>query len=180
MAQNRPKILYLAELETPSCSGFPELRRPSNESDRPVSKCHVYSQATAANDLGNLSETAELLKSRVTMGMRRELRLGISLPVRVAGVDKNGKPFEFDAMTIDVTGTGARLRGITRPLQPGSAMILMYRFSKAQVHVRWVGKPGRTQDQIGVQLAGPGQLNWGRPLPRIFGDGFPTPAEARD
>lgn len=109
------------------------------------------------------------------------MRLGISLPVRIMGVDKNGKPFELDATTIDVTGTGARLRGITRPLQPGSTLTLKHRSTKAQVRVAWVGKPGsRTQDHIGVHLAGSGQLNWGRPMPRIFGDGFPNPPEAED
>jgi hypothetical protein len=107
------------------------------------------------------------------MGMRREMRLGMALPVRIAGVDKNGTPFEIDATTIDVTGTGARLCGITHPLQRGSTLTLKYRLNKAEVHVRWVGKPGtRTHDQIGVQVVGNGQLNWGRPIPRIFGDAF--------
>jgi hypothetical protein len=129
-----------------------------------------------ASDFSNLSEIMDLLELTITMGMRREMRLGISLAVRIAGVDKNGKPFEIDATTIDVTATGARLRGITCPLHPGSVFTLKYRFSTAQVKVMWVGKPGsRTQDQIGVQLAGSGQLNWGRPMPRIFGDAFPSP-----
>ena len=114
------------------------------------------------------------------MGMRRELRLGITLPVRLAGVDKNGTPFDIAAETVDVTATGARLRGVTRPLHPGLPLTLTHRFSKATVHVMWVGKPGsRTQDQIGIQLAGSGQLNWGRPMPRIFGDGFPSPPEEK-
>lgn len=109
------------------------------------------------------------------------MRLCIALPVRIAGVDKSGKPFELDATTIDVTGTGARLRGITRLLQPGSTVTLTYRFSKAEVQVMWVGKPGsRTYDQIGVQLTVGGQLNWGRPMPRIFGDGFPSSPESKD
>jgi hypothetical protein len=115
------------------------------------------------------------------MGMRREMRLGITFPVRIAGVDSNGRKFELDAMTIDVTGKGARLRGITRPLQPGSTLTLICRSNKAQVQVVWVGKPGsRIHDQIGVKVAGTGEFNWGRPMPRILGDGFPSPQPEED
>ena len=108
------------------------------------------------------------------MGMRREMRLGIALPVRISGVDSSGKSFELEATTVDVTVTGARLCGITRLIQPGSTLTLKHRSSQAKVNVIWVGKPGsRTHDHIGIQAVGGGQLNWGRPMPRIPGDGFP-------
>lgn len=109
------------------------------------------------------------------MGMRRELRLGIALSVRLSGVDTDGKSFELDAKTIDVTGRGARLSGVTRPVKPGSILTLKHRLSQAKVQVVWVGTAGsRTQDHIGVEVIRGGQLNWGRSLPRIMGDGFPS------
>jgi hypothetical protein len=108
------------------------------------------------------------------MGMRREMRLGIALPVRLSGVDRNGKSFELEATTVDVTVSGARLSGITRLIQPGSTLVLKHRSSQAKVNVIWVGKPGsRTEDHIGIEAVKGGQLNWGRPMPRIPGDGFP-------
>jgi len=108
------------------------------------------------------------------MGMRRELRLGIALTVRLSGVDTDGKPFELDATTIDVTGTGARLSGVTRPVKPGSILTLKHRQNQAKVQVVWIGKPGsRTQAHIGVEVTRGGLLHWGRNLPRIGGDGFP-------
>ncbi len=109
------------------------------------------------------------------MGTRRELRLGIALTVRLSGVDTDGKSFELDAATIDVTGTGARLSGVTRPVKPGSVLTLKHRQSQAKVQVVWVGTRGSsTQDHIGVEVTRGGQLHWGRNLPRIMGDGFPA------
>lgn len=110
------------------------------------------------------------------------MRLSMALPVHLSGLDSDGHSFELEATTVYLTRRGARLRGITRSLQLGSTVTLKYRFSTATVQVMWVGKPGsRMQDVIGVHMVGIGQLNWGRTIPIIFGDGFPTPeAEEED
>ena len=53
------------------------------------------------------------------MERRRELRLRLALQVRVWGTDHNGKSFEQDATTVDLTPRGVRLRrGICHPIEP--------------------------------------------------------------
>ena len=75
------------------------------------------------------------------MGMRRELRLYLALKVRVWGLDANGRGFEQDATTVDITGSGARLAGITCSLRSGCRIWLQHRGCKGNFWVRWVGKP---------------------------------------
>jgi diguanylate cyclase (GGDEF)-like protein len=106
-------------------------------------------------------------------GMRHEQRLTVVLPVRVWGMDVNGELFEHEAVTVDITTTGARLEGITGPLQKGCIVGIQHAISKARYRVAWVGAEGtEVQSQIGLQLVDSGKLIWGRVIPRIFGDDF--------
>ena len=72
------------------------------------------------------------------MGVRREIRLKLCLPVRICGVDVQGKAFEQEATTFDLTATGVRLQGITHALTRGGIVSIQYRTSKANFKVRWV------------------------------------------
>ncbi len=109
----------------------------------------------------------------VRQGMRREQRLHLVLPVRIWGMDVNGELFEHEAMTIDITTTGARLEGVTGPLQKGCIVGIQHAISKARYRVAWVGAEDTSaQNQIGLQLVDSGKLIWGRVIPRIFGDDF--------
>ena len=106
-------------------------------------------------------------------GMRREQRLTVALPVRVWGMDANGELFEHEATTVDITTTGARLEGNTRPLQKGCVVGIQHAISKARYRVAWVGAEATLgQNQIGLQLIDSGKLIWGRVIPRIFGDEY--------
>jgi diguanylate cyclase (GGDEF)-like protein len=106
-------------------------------------------------------------------GLRREQRVNVALPVRVWGMDANGELFEHQAMTVDITTTGARIEGTARPLQKGCIVGIQHAISKARYRVAWVGTGGtRVQNQIGLQLVDSGKLIWGRVIPRTFGDDF--------
>jgi diguanylate cyclase (GGDEF)-like protein len=106
-------------------------------------------------------------------GMRLEQRLSVVFPVRVWGMDVNGGLFEHEARTVDITTTGARLEGITRPLQKGCIVGIQHAISKARYRVAWIGADGTVvQNQIGLQLVDSGKLIWGRVIPRNFGDDF--------
>jgi len=108
------------------------------------------------------------------MEMRRELRLYLALTVRVSEVDIHGQSFEQDATTIDVTGTGARLKGITHTLQTGCSVLLQHRGSRGIFSVKWVGKlDTKSPGQIGLKFTDKGRFNWGRAIPQIPGDAFP-------
>jgi diguanylate cyclase (GGDEF)-like protein len=104
----------------------------------------------------------------VRQGMRREQRLNLVLPVRIWGMDVNGELFEHEAMTVDLTTTGARLEGATGPLQKGCIVGIQHAISKARYRVAWVGAENTpVQNQIGLQLVDSGKLIWGRVIPRI-------------
>jgi diguanylate cyclase (GGDEF)-like protein len=104
-------------------------------------------------------------------GARREQRLRIALPVQFWGMDLDGALFEQDAVTVDITTTGARLKGITHLLQRGCVVGVKHQNSKARYRVVWVGDAGSaTEGQVGLQLIDGGKFIWGRTLPRIFGD----------
>lgn len=47
------------------------------------------------------------------MVRRRETRVRTVIPVRVFGMDSNGKPFTALAHTLDITNRGTRIAGLT-------------------------------------------------------------------
>ncbi|HEX8926792.1 MAG TPA: hypothetical protein VF786_13425 [Terriglobales bacterium] len=105
------------------------------------------------------------------MGKRLEVRFDMALPVRIWGLDADGKVFEEEATTIDVTTTGARLRGVTRSLHRGCVIGIRHKNSSARYRVTWVGpSENGVEHEIGVQLLEGGKFIWGRVLPRIFID----------
>ena len=105
------------------------------------------------------------------MGKRQEVRFDMALPVRIWGLDEDGRVFEEEATTIDVTTTGARLRGVTRSLHRGSVIGIRHRNSSARYRVTWIGQAENGGErEIGVQLLEGGKFIWGRVLPRIFLD----------
>lgn len=107
------------------------------------------------------------------MSDRREQRMNLELPVKVSGMDANGKLFEQEAGTLDVTTTGARLSGIVHPLNRGGVVSVQRGRSKARFRVMWIGEEGGMDEgQIGIQLIDGGKLIWGQVIPRIFGDKF--------
>ena len=107
------------------------------------------------------------------MSDRREQRTKLELPVRVSGMDANGKLFEQEAGTVDVTTTGARLSGIQYPLHRSCIITVQRGSSKARFRVTWVGEQGGMDEgQIGIQLIESSKLIWGQVIPRIFGDKF--------
>ena len=115
-------------------------------------------------------------------GARREQRLRIALPVQLWGMDLDGALFEQDAVTVDITTTGARIKGITHLLQRGCVVGVKHQNSKARYRVVWVGEAGSaTEGQVGLQLIDVGKFIWGRALPRIFGDDqFVAPRAPRE
>jgi hypothetical protein len=115
------------------------------------------------------------------MGARRELRLFLRLPVRICGTDVEGRAFEQDATTVDITVTGVRLQGIQHPLERGKVVSIQYRSNKANYKVRWVKKPDNAfNGHIGLKLMEPETMNWGRTIPQIPGDSFVEKADEFD
>ncbi len=107
------------------------------------------------------------------MSERRERRTNLVLTVKVSGMDADGKLFEQEAGTVDVTTTGARLSGIRQALHRGCIVTVQRGSSRARFRVTWIGEEGGPDaGQIGIQLVESGKLIWGQVIPRIFGDKF--------
>ena len=97
----------------------------------------------------------------------REQRIRLKLPVRVWGMDGNGKLFSKDAHTVDITPVGARLEGDLSLLHRGSVIGVECGRSRSRFRVVWVGPRGKGhQPQIGIRCLEPGKYIWGVPLER--------------
>jgi hypothetical protein len=106
---------------------------------------------------------------------RREERIAVKLPVRVWGMDANGKPFSLSTTTLDVTRNGARLSSLQCPLQQGDVIGIQHGTEKARFRVAWVGRPGTArQGQIGVLCAEADKYIWGTPLNQLKATAQPT------
>jgi len=105
----------------------------------------------------------------------RELRIPMQLEVRVWGMDSTGKPFSQTARTVDISGRGARLAGITGPKQRGDVIGVQHGNLKARFQVMWVGANGTAdQGQIGIACLDAGRCIWAEALkgaPDQFGRG---------
>ena len=100
------------------------------------------------------------------MARRREERIIISLPVRLWGMDVNGKPFTQNASSVDITRMGARIQGVTCQIQHGDVIGIQHGSDKARFRVIWVARPGsRNEGQIGVHCVETGKYIWGAVQP---------------
>jgi hypothetical protein len=107
------------------------------------------------------------------VGARREQRVELSLPVRIWGMDRNGKLFEEDVTTIDITPIGACLTGVNCNLQVGSVIGVQHGNSNSRFRVAWIGEVGSPRDhQFGILTVEPGKYIWGVALARHLGDFF--------
>ncbi len=116
------------------------------------------------------------------MARRREERIIISLPVRLWGMDVNGKPFTQNASTVDITKLGARVQGVTCHIQHGDIIGVQHGNDKARFRVIWVARPGsRNEGQIGVHCVEAGKYIWGAVQPSGMADTYDPdhPATAR-
>lgn len=95
------------------------------------------------------------------MVRRREARVRTVLPVRVFGMDSQGKPFTALAHTLDITNHGARLGGVQRSLSVGEIVGVQRGTDKARFRVAWVGTPHtRGAGQIGLDCVQEGKNIW--------------------
>jgi hypothetical protein len=107
------------------------------------------------------------------MARRREERIIISLPVRLWGMDVNGKPFTQNASSVDITRMGARLQGVTCQIQHGDIIGVQHGNDKARFRVIWVARTGsRNEGQIGVHCVDASKYIWGTVQPSDAADTF--------
>jgi hypothetical protein len=115
------------------------------------------------------------------MGMRKETRLRLVLPVRVSAENADGALFEQDCTTVDLTVNGLRVTGLTQTFRRGAIINISYGAKSVPARVMWTGKMGaESQGQAGLQVVGEWKNFWGRAIPQIPGDGFPISTYKRE
>jgi hypothetical protein len=92
---------------------------------------------------------------------RQQSRVPAVLPVRVRGTNRDGKPFEEVAHTLDITATGARLAAIHQPLKVRDQLIVVYRQRRVAFLVVWTKLVGNYEYQVGLQAVGQEKEAWG-------------------
>src|SRR5512146_2008077 len=105
------------------------------------------------------------------MAKRRETRVSALIPVRLWGLDADGKVFSQDAKTLNIATSGARLCGVTAKLETGFIVGLQCGNMRARFMVVWVGEKGSSREgQIGLRAAENGI--WSVALPRASDEDF--------
>ncbi len=115
------------------------------------------------------------------MARRREERVALSIPVRVWGTDRHGKPFIENTETVDITRLGARIKGLTSVVSAGNIIGIEYKQQKCRFRVIWVGGVGTPHEgMIGVHSVEPSKFIWGIPIPQQWAPKVAHPCVPQD
>ncbi|HZP16939.1 MAG TPA: PilZ domain-containing protein [Terriglobales bacterium] len=91
------------------------------------------------------------------MEKRPEPRVSAEIPVRVWGMDAEGKPFFQNATASNLSSEGAQLTRISHSLKMGDVIGVQYGERKARFTIKWVKSNGVPKTvEAGVQIL-PGQ-----------------------
>lgn len=92
---------------------------------------------------------------------RKQNRMKGVLPVRVRGVDKNGRSFEEIAHTLDIAVVGSRLGAIHHELKVSDRLTVVYRQRRMEFLVVWTRQVGKHEYQVGLQAIKQEKESWG-------------------
>lgn len=95
------------------------------------------------------------------MARRREDRVKAALSVRVWGMTLDGRPFNEQLMTRDLSRFGARIAWKNCSLKLGDIVGVQYQSEKGRFRIVWIAND---KSEFGVSSAEPGKSIWG-PLP---------------
>ncbi len=110
---------------------------------------------------------------------RRDARLAIPLPVRIATTDIDGHPIDEEVVTVNVSRNGALLRGIRAKLQPGGNVSLARSNKQEQFLIAWVGEKNTPKaGQIGVSAIQSASSFWSDVLEAQSQDDLTTEEDA--
>ena len=96
---------------------------------------------------------------------RPELRVDTDLPVRVFGMDANGKPLNQHVRARNISSNGALVSGIEQPLKVGDIIGVQREQKKARFRVVWVVDAGGIEkSHLAIEAAQP---NLQRPFGKV-------------
>lgn len=92
---------------------------------------------------------------------RPDPRVDTDLPVRVFGMDSNGKPFNQHVRARNISLSGACVSGVVAALKPSDVIGIELEQKKARCRVIWVVDAGGIQkNQLGLQLLEGQECPW--------------------
>ena len=95
------------------------------------------------------------------MTQRPEPRLDTDLPIRVWGMDSNGKPFIQHVRAKNISNQGALVSGVECELKPGDIIGVQVEQKKARCRIVWVVDAGGIyKNQVGLQLLEGQECPW--------------------
>jgi hypothetical protein len=95
------------------------------------------------------------------LGNRREKRIAAMFPIRLWGMDANGRPFIEASKTVNVSRSGALLRDVPTKLVVGDVIGLRCNQKKYRFRVVWIGKTGSSDaGNVGLQSLDSGEWIW--------------------
>jgi len=87
------------------------------------------------------------------MEKRPESRIAADIPVRVWGMDSDGKPFFQNAMASNLSSEGALLSRVHHSLKQSEIIGVQYGDKKARFHIKWVKAATVPRTfEVGVQV----------------------------
>jgi ribosomal 50S subunit-recycling heat shock protein len=96
------------------------------------------------------------------MENRPESRVEADIPVRIWGMDSDGRPFFQTASAGNISSDGALLSRVSHSLKIGDVIGIQYGEKKARFRVVWVVDAGAVRkNEVGVQILEHQQSPWG-------------------
>jgi len=105
------------------------------------------------------------------MGLRREPRARMRVPVRIFGTDRQGRTFSESAHTTDVSRSGVCLEGVKADLSLGETVGLTYQQNRARFQVKWTSEDAGARS-VGLQNIAPEKALWDFALPPTAPDHY--------
>src|SRR5215472_6038127 len=101
-----------------------------------------------------------------SMGNRSEKRITAIYPIRLWGMDANGRPFIEAATTLNVSRTGVLLKDVPAKLAVGDVIALRFGEQKCRFRIVWIGQAGTSEaGNLGLQSLQPHKYIWDLKLP---------------
>jgi len=112
------------------------------------------------------------------MGNRSEKRITAIYPIRLWGMDANGRPFIEAATTLNVSRTGVLLKDVPAKLAVGDVIALKSGEQKCRFRIVWIGQAGTSEaGHLGLQSLQPHKYIWNLKLPAPAIDIYTRPQQ---
>ncbi len=96
------------------------------------------------------------------MEKRPELRVTADIPVRIWGMDADGRPFFQNALAGNLSSEGAHLSHVSHTLKIGDIIGIQYTEKKARFHVIWIkNSVAPSRNEAGVRVLAQQSVPWG-------------------